>query len=869
MPELIYAPETQGFATPEGPRAGGASFTPAVGQALQRVGEEGAQLANSLNRIEYMRDQYNQISEASKLNAQASNDFTAYQREMQAKYSDTDGAGMFDLMSKHIEDFTNAAADRFTNPRAKEVFAQHMAALQQHFGNNAINWEANQAQAFREANFDDALRQSVDAVSKDPTLYASSLATQLHALDNVPGDLNPLALPMKTRMKARAIDALSTAAGLASAQKFPQETVNAIRGTQPLPAGTPQAAIVREAKAAGISANTALAVASIENDTFDPVRKNPMSSATGLFQMIGSTWNQMGGTDADRGDTDAQARLGVKNLAQNTVALGKAIGRTPTPGETYSTQFGLEFAKALNKAAPGAPAVDVFGKAGFDDPVRAAAQNGMTNMTAGQVRAHFETLMAQRMQATAGYASADDATTPMPPPEWLKDMSGPQRQAILTHAEANLRRHEATGQSDLMQRANDWEAAMNRGEQSVAPRPDPATVLETLGPVKGAELNNRLDQAQTYGAAVAQLQTAGPQVQAQILQQAKVDLGAASPGSYGYATAQARYDSLVAAQRDIQNARIANPIGADQQSIRLTAPLDFSNPSFLTGPLAARYEQADTLRQMWALPDYKPLEAHEATALGEFFANGQPKEVAKYLAAARFAAGPERADRFGALMRQVAEKHPLIATAGMIAQYDQDAAAKILTGAGMLKDEKVLGVAANAQQFDAAWNTLRGTAFGSATETSRQTLDAAKAMYAVMLPPDRRNSKSVDTNLLEQIANRIAPVAQWNGPVLMPPGMTQDAFVRDVGARYGAALQRAGYDPKQWPMNLVGFVPDPTADGVYYPISGLTMLPARIDLNAPPDMTVLPAPEPSRLTPQQVVQRNRPTGQKSVYYRGK
>lgn len=109
---------------------------------------------------------------------------------------------------------------------------------------------------------------------------------------------------------------------------------------------------------------------------FNPMARNPNSSAGGLFQFIDSTAQQYG--LEDRFDpaqaTDAAARLARDNAAM----LRRTLGREPTAAELYLAhqQGGGGASKLL--ANPNARAVDVVGV----DAVR--LNGGDENMTAGQ-----------------------------------------------------------------------------------------------------------------------------------------------------------------------------------------------------------------------------------------------------------------------------------------------------------------------------------------------------------------------------------------------------------------------------------------------------------------------------------------------------
>ena len=50
--------------------------------------------------------------------------------------------------------------------------------------------------------------------------------------------------------------------------------------------------IVKQSRNFGLDENMMLALARCENDTFDPTRKNPTSTATGIYQYVVGTWNE-------------------------------------------------------------------------------------------------------------------------------------------------------------------------------------------------------------------------------------------------------------------------------------------------------------------------------------------------------------------------------------------------------------------------------------------------------------------------------------------------------------------------------------------------------------------------------------------------
>jgi hypothetical protein len=126
--------------------------------------------------------------------------------------------------------------------------------------------------------------------------------------------------------------------------------------------GATAQAIGMRAQQQGIDPSLALTVWSAEGGVTNPAAKNPVSSATGHFQIIDSTWKDLGGTDQDRLDSGRQIDLGLQNIKQTTSALTRDLGRQPRPWEVYlGHQQGIQGAQALLHADPNASAASVVG----------------------------------------------------------------------------------------------------------------------------------------------------------------------------------------------------------------------------------------------------------------------------------------------------------------------------------------------------------------------------------------------------------------------------------------------------------------------------------------------------------------------------
>ncbi|HEY6870173.1 MAG TPA: lytic transglycosylase domain-containing protein [Novosphingobium sp.] len=122
-----------------------------------------------------------------------------------------------------------------------------------------------------------------------------------------------------------------------------------------------RAAIARAAQATGVDFNYLLAQAKLESG-LDPNARAGTSSATGLYQFLGSTWidtlkkhgaehglGWAGAAASDpamraqvmalRHDPQASALMAAELAGDNQMALGAALGRTPDSAELYLAHF--------------------------------------------------------------------------------------------------------------------------------------------------------------------------------------------------------------------------------------------------------------------------------------------------------------------------------------------------------------------------------------------------------------------------------------------------------------------------------------------------------------------------------------------------
>lgn len=159
-----------------------------------------------------------------------------------------------------------------------------------------------------------------------------------------------------------------------------------------------QSRVALAAQAAGVDVPTALAVMQLESGGRDV--SNPKSSAGGLFQIIDSTWEALGG--GDRADEATQIRNGVAYLAQVGSTIKGKVGRPPTPAETYmGHMFGPGGATNLimaNENLPDEPFINTVRKWDSKNADAIVNNNRFTGMTNKQVYDSIATRVVRESQ---------------------------------------------------------------------------------------------------------------------------------------------------------------------------------------------------------------------------------------------------------------------------------------------------------------------------------------------------------------------------------------------------------------------------------------------------------------------------------------
>lgn len=185
--------------------------------------------------------------------------------------------------------------------------------------------------------------------------------------------------------------------------------------------------IIKAAKMVGVDSGLMATMASIESG-FRATVKAGTSSATGLYQFISSTWNDMikrfgpkygiaPGTPAT--DPRANALMGAEFLKENSEKLQRGLGRAPTDTDLYMAHFlGPAGAIKFLQADPNASAAQVMGndvaaanRSIFFDGGRARTVAEVYQVMNNKVRGHSEKYGAEAI-AASGQTPSSTAATP-------------------------------------------------------------------------------------------------------------------------------------------------------------------------------------------------------------------------------------------------------------------------------------------------------------------------------------------------------------------------------------------------------------------------------------------------------------------------
>lgn len=819
----LYTPqETRVQPAMTGANAQGVNFTPVIGQGISQLGNAGEKLASDMYRIQEHQKEADATAWVSKTVSDGWLEWKKYSEDAKTKAA-PNGEGYTPQLIGAFDKWVDVTLPAAPTERAKKMLASQLGSMRTNLGESAINWEGAQRRIYRMDQIDQSITQNSALIQKDPSLYETLLNDQLASVNEISGELHP---EDKLRLNQKVRSMFSEAASLGQVQQNPRASEASLLGTKPLPQGSVQAKIVAEAKSRGIDPQAALAIASMESN-YNPEAKNPRSSAHGVYQLIDESWQQYAG-DMPRGDIDSQVKAGLNYIADTQKSLKQALHRDPTPGELYMGHlFGQAGVQAILKSPDSMPIEQAVAKYAPNSVDKIVNNNGMQGQTVGQVKAMWAHTVASHYDKAAAFASAPSEGEQSSGNPAFDALTPQGREAMLTHAQTLVKKDEMEARAGMEGRIKDTVAAYQAGEAASNP-PTLPEMVKAYG-TQGIEKFRELNQWQEFGANVAKVKTATPQEQMALY-------NASKPSGEGFAGAAERHEALGRAISYVNEQRKADPVAYDQtQGTQTTKPLDMSDPNLFTGPMAARFIQADQVAQNFGTP-YKPFSNDEAKALGQFIDQAPAAQAMNYLMSLKSAS--DNPDHYRAALSQLAPNHPVLAVAGQIAGKQlpgqPDIAAIIIAGDRILnpskEDKSMEGKSvkiplppdSGALGFRDAWERQVGQAYGSNFKSYEQDFQAAKAYYVGAQKPGERKEQ-LDSALWKKAVDYVAPKAMQGGAwSLVPYGTDPTKFSDTVNSVWPDTMRSHGLNPEDYPS--AAFQLAAVDDGVYAIRSGATTL---------------------------------------------
>jgi hypothetical protein len=182
------------------------------------------------------------------------------------------------------------------------------------------------------------------------------------------------------------------------------------------------------AQAKGVDPEVAVSIARAESG-LDPNAKAKSSTASGLFQILNSTWSGNKGAPGKQFNADENIRVGTDIISQNVNSLKKFLGRDPSPKEVYAAHyFGATGAQKFLTAAPDTPAKQLF-----SEKVLAANPN-LQGKTAAQISAQLEGKLKIPASNVPRETMAKKDREPLPPSLPPMAEAAPEKATVMASA---------------------------------------------------------------------------------------------------------------------------------------------------------------------------------------------------------------------------------------------------------------------------------------------------------------------------------------------------------------------------------------------------------------------------------------------------
>lgn len=874
MPRIpIYEQQTSVSTTTPSPQAQGMQIVSPVGNALNIAAGGFEELANA-----GLREQ-NLLTQKENADAIANTGKSLSDWDVKWKQYLTDGAqttsdgglvkqpdgttvGFRGQTEKDYDTQSAKFLEGISNPKAKLYAQDHINQVRTRTLDGALTFEAQAGVLNRAQKVD-------DAVADWAKLAAADKSSPEVQLENVK-QLKLAAMTMiansgfdeQTRnLKAKvAVSQIVEAAVMGNIERNPGASKAALLarfGVDPTAPPGPQqgsgaaagpdaGAVGQVADRLGISATDLATIISYETGgKFSPsIRGGKDNNHIGLIQFGNDEQRAYG---ANQGQSFSDQMQAVEKYLK---------ARGVRPGDDLSTLY-----KIVNGGSR-----DVSGSA--------SDGNGTIDEHVARMRSEHTGGAQKFLGGTSVTSGMTGGATPTPQPATYSPALGdlvdqlPQERvhAFLTQATTQVNQQQALVRTQLATTEGDQVTAYMNGQ--TVTKPLTATDYSAAyGPVEGASRFANYQSIQQLGTDMTSMKAMPPDQMANLVERYRPN-----PDAPGYELATKRYDTILKAADQVNQARQADPIAyAMQAGIGGAQPLNFQDAKAFNAELAKRQGVAATMQSTYGAP-YSLLTATEAKTLHQGFDTMTTQQRLGYLQSIKGALADPAAYR--SIMSQIAPDSPVTAMAGIILSkqspmiqhntfsaddvYRQsDVAGLLLEGEQLINPSKsakgddgkgkVFPMPKEQELRDEFTNKV-GKAFAGDPRGADFGYQAVKAYYAGKSARIGDVSGVTDTRRLDEaitaVLGGVSDGGTGNNKVIKPWGMDDSGFKDAVQRSFDTAMQANGYAGSN-AAALRSYGLQSVGDSKYLLLSGTSALVGRDNLPIVLDLTKISASAPA------------------------
>lgn len=385
---------------------------------------------------------------------------------------------------------------------------------------------------------------------------------------------------------------------------------------------------------------------------------------------------------------------------------------------------------------------------------------------------------------------------------------------FISGANTLVNQQQALVRSQLTVAEGDHVTAFMNGQ--AVPRPlTEAEYVKAYGPVDGAQRFANYQQIQQLGTDITSMKAMPPEQMVALTERYRPD-----PAKPGYELATKRYDTILKAADQVNQARQGDPMAyAMQSNIGGAKPLNFQDQKAFMAEMANRQGVAATMQQTYGAP-YSLLTKAEATTLNKGFEGMTTQQRLGYLNSIK--SGLSDPVAYRSVMQQIAPDSPVTAMAGMILSkqqpnivrntftadtvyQQQDVAGLLLEGEALLNPTKTakgedgkgkVFPMPKEQDMRDQFSSAVGKAFAADPRGADFAYQAVKAYYAGKAAREGDVTGTLNSGRLKDaisaVTGGIANI-NGNGEVLRPWGMSEARFKDEAKAAFDKAIAANGY----------------------------------------------------------------------------